>query len=178
MPNPVAPSAHQAGHGVGDPLMLRLFCLVTAFSAKTLAAGDDLRDIKLLGETIRFLHDDPVLPRAAAFLPPTPTPDDTLYRLQTILLAPNMEEINHIWTTQGGDLPYRLSAAYEFALVPVEPRVHRVPGPPVTKPRMRPPLPVATSVSTPSARPRISTHSAVSASGVRPSRFSAGRMSR
>jgi hypothetical protein len=136
-PYRVAPSAHQAGHGVGDPLMLRLFCLVTAFSAKTLAAGDDLRDIKLLGETIRFLHDDPILPRAAAFLPPSPTPDDTLYRLQAILLAPNMEEINHIWTTQGGDLPYRLSAAYEFALVPVEPRVHRLPGPPVTSARVQ-----------------------------------------
>lgn len=132
-PYRVAPSAHQAGHGVGDPLLLRLFCLVTAFSAKTLATGDDLRDLKLLGETMRFLHDDPVLPGVA--LPPSPTPDDTRYRLQTILLAPNMEEINHIWTTQGGELPYRLSAAYEFALVPVEPRVHRLPGPPVTSAR-------------------------------------------
>jgi hypothetical protein len=41
-----------------------------------------------------------------------------------------MEELNHIWTTQGGELAYRLSAAYELALIPVEPLVHRVEAPP------------------------------------------------
>ena len=40
-----------------------------------------------------------------------------------------MEELNHIWTTQGGELAYRLSAAYEFALIPIEPLEQRyLPG--------------------------------------------------
>ena len=34
--------------------------------------------------------------------------------------APTMEEINHTWTTQGGELAYRLSASYELALIPIE----------------------------------------------------------
>jgi hypothetical protein len=37
-----------------------------------------------------------------------------------------MEEINHIWTTQGTETPYRLSVVYEFALVPIEPLDPRI----------------------------------------------------
>ena len=54
------------------------------------------------------------------------------YRLQAVLQAPTMEELNHIWTTQGGELAYRLSAAYEFALIPIEPLDHRAPAGPMT----------------------------------------------
>lgn len=45
----------------------------------------------------------------------------TQYRLQAVMQAPTMEELNHIWTTQGGELAYRLSVAYELALIPIEP---------------------------------------------------------
>jgi hypothetical protein len=47
--------------------------------------------------------------------------------------APSMEELNYIWTTQGGEtpLPYRLSAAYELCLVPIEPTTPRVVAGPV-----------------------------------------------
>jgi len=43
-----------------------------------------------------------------------------------------MEELNHIWTTQGGELAYRLSAAFEFAVAPVEP-IERKSTPPATR---------------------------------------------
>ena len=43
-----------------------------------------------------------------------------------------MEELNYIWATQGGDLASRLSAAYEFALIPIEPLEHRAEDSPVT----------------------------------------------
>lgn len=42
------------------------------------------------------------------------------YALQVVMQPLEMEEINHIWTTQG-DLVYRPSLSYEFALVPVMP---------------------------------------------------------
>ncbi len=35
--------------------------------------------------------------------------------------------MNHIWTTQGADLAYRLSAGYELALILVEPMSQRPP---------------------------------------------------
>jgi hypothetical protein len=41
-----------------------------------------------------------------------------------------MEELNHIWTMQGGELAYRLSAAYEFALIAIEPLLQRPPAVP------------------------------------------------
>jgi hypothetical protein len=125
----VAPSAFHQGLTAGDPLFLRLFCLVTPFPSKAQNANAEAdADLRLLGEVIRLFHGQPVLPPK----PDAPGANDTVYRVQANLLAPNMEEINHIWTTQGTELPYRLSAAYEFALVPLEPLTHRQPGPPVT----------------------------------------------
>lgn len=127
----IAPTAFQADHTSGDPFFLRLFCLVTAFAAKV--AGETNGDLKLLGEVIRLFHAEPVLDA----LPAAPVAGDTVYQLQAVMLAPNMEELNHIWTTQGSETPYRLSVAYEFALVPVEPTVRRLPGPPVTSARLQ-----------------------------------------
>src|SRR5690606_940533 len=72
------------------------------------------------------LQSHPVLPVTGGPLPGDVLPnlaDPTEYFLQAVMLAPAMEEVNHIWTTQGGDLAYRLSAVYEFSLIPIEPLV-------------------------------------------------------
>ena len=147
----VAPSAFHQGLTAGDPLFLRLFCLVTPFPSKAQNASAEAdADLRLLGEVIRLFHGQPVLPPK----PDAPGANDTVYRVQANLLAPNMEEINHIWTTQGTELPYRLSAAYEFALVPLEPLTHRQPGPPVTSALLQVDPSLANAGSPPASAPR------------------------
>ncbi|MES2442396.1 MAG: DUF4255 domain-containing protein [Pseudomonadota bacterium] len=121
-----------AGSGVhasttpGKPLFLTLFCLVTAFD-KPGATGGGLNELMLLGEAVRFFHSQPLL----GPLPHPAVDGMTPYRISTVLQQPPMEELNHIWGTQGTETPYRLSAAYEMGLVPVEPLVPRTDGPQV-----------------------------------------------
>ena len=126
----VAPSGFHAGASSNDPFFVRINALITPFLA-TDATTDDDSELRLIGHAIRVLQSHPVIP--ATVLPGTgtvfagdfrkdlPASRLTNYRLQAVLQAPSVEELNHIWTTQGGDLPYRLSAAYEFALIPIEP---------------------------------------------------------
>lgn len=121
-----------AGSGVhasttpGKPLFLTLFCLVTAFD-KPAATGGGLNELTLLGEAVRFFHTHPLL----GPLPHPAVPGMTSYTLAAVLQQPPMEELNHIWATQGTETPYRLSAAYEIGLVPVESLAPTTAGPPV-----------------------------------------------
>ncbi|MCB1800548.1 MAG: DUF4255 domain-containing protein [Gammaproteobacteria bacterium] len=122
----VAHSGFHADAGSDQTQFLRVHILLTPFPADLDNAADDA-DIRILGHAIRVLQSHPVLPITAQPLPGNAIPPPrTEYRLEAIMLAPTMEEINHIWTTQGGDLAYRLSAAYEFALIPIEPLSLRV----------------------------------------------------
>lgn len=124
----VAPSGFYADAGADETQFLRVQALLSPFPADVDDADDDA-DIRILGHAIRVLQSHPVLPITAAPLPGaaiTDPPDRKDYRLQAVMLAPAMEEINHIWTTQGSDIAYRLSAVYEFALIPIEPLDPRV----------------------------------------------------
>ena len=59
----VAPSGFRAWAGPGDPLFLRLFCLVTPFPTKADAAHPEAdADLRLLGTVIQFLNSTPTLP--------------------------------------------------------------------------------------------------------------------
>ena len=131
----IAPSGFHAAQGSDETQFIRIYALLTPFPAEgeTVAADADLR---ILGEVIRVLNSNAILPIATEPpLPGTPVADlnqpdyrrspHVSYRLQAVMQAPGMEELNHIWTTQGGELAYRLSAAYEFALVAIEPMEHR-----------------------------------------------------
>ena len=131
----VLPSGFQASSTAGEPFFVRIHALLTPFLTDQGGGASDI-DLRILGHAIRILASRPVLPGAP--LPgQSSDPGDFRsgphldYRLQAVLLAPSMEELNHIWTTQGGDLAYRLSAAYEFALIPIEPLEHSVEAPPV-----------------------------------------------
>ncbi len=133
----VAPSAFYPDLGADSPLFLRLYALLTPFRGTQGGQADDA-ELRILGNAVRVLASNPVLP---TILPGAsgPDPDDfrddpaTLaYRVQAVMQAPTMEELNHIWTTQGGELAYRLSAAYEFAVAPVEPMERTPPPPPTT----------------------------------------------
>ncbi|WP_196161591.1 Pvc16 family protein [Reinekea sp. G2M2-21] len=120
----VSPSGFQADVGQDATHFIRVHALMTAFPTET---ADDDTDLRILGHAIRVLNSHPIIPVGGAPLPGPAIPDPkTDYRLEAIMLAPPMEEINHIWTTQGGELAYRLSAVYEFALIPIEPLTLRV----------------------------------------------------
>lgn len=131
----VIPSGFDADATSKEPLFIRIHALLTPFLADVDNPASDA-DLRILGNAIRILHGHPVIPTVL------PGDGDAAgdfrhqshldYRLQSVLLAPTMEELNHIWTTQGGELAYRLSAAYEFAVIPVEPLEHAEPAPPFT----------------------------------------------
>jgi len=125
----MAPSGFHADAGSDETQFIRINALLTPFPADLDNAADDA-DLRILGHAVRVLQSHPILPITAAPLPgaaitePAGRKD---YRLQAVMLAPPMEELNHIWTTQQAEnLPYRLSAVYEFALIPIEPLEPRV----------------------------------------------------
>jgi len=131
----ISPSGFHADSGSEDPLFIRLSALLTPFLGQQQNQAEDA-DLRILGHAIRVLSSQPELPVVLPG-PAGADPDDfrvdpevTQYRLQAVLQHPSMEELNHIWTTQGGELAYRLSAAYEFALVPIEPTTRRGPSVP------------------------------------------------
>ncbi len=132
----VMPSGFHAATASNEPFFIRINALLTPFSVEQDNSAPD-SDLRILGHAIRVLASEPIMPGGA--LPGNSAdPEDFRsqphldYRLQAFLQAPTMEELNHIWTTQGGELAYRLSATYEFALIPIEPLERRVPPVPMT----------------------------------------------
>ncbi|MCP5086612.1 MAG: DUF4255 domain-containing protein [Rhodobacteraceae bacterium] len=131
----LAPSGFHASAGHQDQLFLRASILLTAFPRGAAEPEPDL-DLRVLGHALAVLQSFPVIPvELPGVAPPGPGEDfrkleHITYKLDAVLQAPTMEEMNHIWTTQGGDLAYRLSAAYELALIPIEPLSHRIEAPP------------------------------------------------
>ncbi|MEP3346261.1 MAG: Pvc16 family protein [Litoreibacter sp.] len=111
-----------------EPTFIRAHVLLTAFSDATDAAIKD-KDLRVLGHALRVLQSQPVIPTV---LPGnSPAPQVSQYRIQAVLQATEMEEMNHIWSIQGSDTSYRLSVAYELALIPVEPLTYAPPPVPV-----------------------------------------------
>ncbi len=96
-----------------DPFYVKLYCLITAVGAKGVAgspsAGEN--DLRLIGEVMRVLHQQPVI-----------SVDNgnnvEIAQLQIVPHKLNLDNLNHIWSTQGNK-PYRLSVAYEMALAPI-----------------------------------------------------------
>ena len=94
-----------------DPFFVRLYCLVTAVGTKTGNPSSGEKDLRLIGEVMRVLHEHPII-----------SVDDgknsEIAQLQIVPHPLNLDNLNHIWSTQG-DTAYRLSVAYEMALAPV-----------------------------------------------------------
>ncbi|MBA3014606.1 MAG: DUF4255 domain-containing protein [Proteobacteria bacterium] len=91
---------------------IRLQCLVTPFARKEgqISAGEN--DLRLLGEVVRLFHENPLLNEL--------TLGTEHVRLEVLFRPMALDEINHIWGTQG-EVAYRTSVAYEVSLVPVIP---------------------------------------------------------
>jgi len=131
----IMPSGFHAAAAADTPYFIRINALLTPFLSDQAGGGLD-DDLRILGHAIRVLHSLPVVPGVLPGNSNDPvdfrSEQHVDYRLQAVLQAPTMEELNHIWTTQGGELAYRLSASYEFALIPIEPLTHGIEAGPVT----------------------------------------------
>lgn len=97
-----------------EPWMIRLSCLITVFCVieENIPAGES--ELRLLGQVLRLFHDAPVLTLA-----PVEAGGDPV-NIQVIYQTMGLEEINHLWSTQG-NVTYRPSLTYEMALAPVLP---------------------------------------------------------
>lgn len=104
----------------GESWLVRLHCLITPFSVAESPVSAGENDLRLLGEVLRAFHESPVLPLLDV--------DGRKVRLQAVLNPLTLDQINHLWATQG-DVGYRLSLAYELTLVPILPRTPAVEGP-------------------------------------------------
>ena len=131
----IMPSGFHAAVAADEPCFIRINALLTPFLSDQDNSALDI-DLRILGHAIRILHAHPIVPGVLPGNSVDPldfrSEQHLDYRLQAVLQAPSMEELNHIWTTQGGELAYRLSAAYEFALIPIEPLEHGIEAGPVT----------------------------------------------
>ena len=142
----VDPSPFHNDAALNEVWRLRLHCLITAFTApETISEGEeDIKieagenDLRRLGEVIRIFHEKPILDAVDM--------GGLQVRLDVIFRPIKLEELNHLWTTQG-DVPYRPSLAYEMGLIPLVPREKSVPAPKVGAvgveafPDLQPPLP-------------------------------------
>ncbi len=94
-----------------DPFYVRLYCLITAVGAKKGNPSPGENDLRLIGEVMRVLHQQPVV---AVDSPG----NGEIARLEIVPYPLSLDDLNHIWSTQG-DTAYRLSVAYEMALAPI-----------------------------------------------------------
>jgi len=103
----------------GETAMWRAYCLITPFAVdEGLKTAGEL-DLRLLGEVIRVFHENPV----NVWTLKDSQDNDFSVHVQAVFKHTGIEELNQIWSTQGNEVAYRPSVAYEFALAPVIPRV-------------------------------------------------------
>jgi hypothetical protein len=113
---------YPADGSIDNPFYVRLHCLITAVGHKSkepespgssnerdVSKGEN--ELRLVGEVMRVLHEQPLLAIGDA-------EGNEIAMLQVIPHTMNLDNLNHIWSTQT-DISYRLSVAYEMALAPV-----------------------------------------------------------
>jgi hypothetical protein len=113
----IEPGVQDANAGPGDPFFVRAYCLITAFAESEtdpetqviVSAGEN--DLRLIGGVMQALHAEPALRLRN-------DDGDEIAQLQLLHAPMSLDDINHIWSTQG-DAPYRLSVDYELALIPL-----------------------------------------------------------
>ena len=116
----VEPNGFGPAAAPDETWLLRLSCLVTSFGVEEdqISAGEN--DLRLLGGVLSAFHERPILDPISI--------NGTTVRPQVVFQPLGMEEINHLWATQG-EAVYRPSVAYEMALIPILPRNPRLGGP-------------------------------------------------
>lgn len=92
---------------------LRMHCLITPLSTAADSVSEGEGDLRLLGEVMRVFHETPILDEVDI--------GGEAVRLQVVPEILPLDDLNHLWSTQGSDARYRPSMAYEMALAPVIP---------------------------------------------------------
>ncbi len=139
------PSGFYPEATTGDPLHMRIHCLVTAYGAQesepnpggnqTIVGAGEV-DLRLLGAVAQHFHEDPVRDIVFRRTNPVTIQDEEIRTsLQIVLKSLSSEEINQIWSTQGSS-SYRSSLAYELALAPITPWTPTHPAQPVDSARI------------------------------------------
>ncbi len=109
----------ESGH---PPLALNLFYLITAYAKNT--GPPELPDLishKLLGRAMRTLHDHPVL--SGAEIKTALSASDLSEQIEHVRITQqpiSLDEMSKLWTTFQSK--YRISAAYQVAVVLIESR--------------------------------------------------------
>ncbi len=112
--NRFEPSGFASNGHPGEPWLMRLFCLITAFGEDDISeniTGGEF-ELRMIGEIIRLFHESPVMSNVEI--------NGENVRLQAIFQPLNYESINQLWSTQN-DASFRPSVAYEFSLGPIVP---------------------------------------------------------
>jgi hypothetical protein len=172
MPRQVRPTK------IGNPpLPLNLFYLVTAYGEANDATKPSGHE--LLGAAMSILHDHPILGAdeiRTATLGPLPASDldRQIERVRLTYHPISLDELSKLWT--GFASPYRLSAAYEAAVVLIESKRPTQSGLPVlTRGRddsgitaqgdLSPPLPTLEAVTPPKKQPSVRLGEEIALSG-------------
>ena len=91
------PSGFDSQSLPGLPWRLRLRCLITPFAIDEPGTSAGENDLRILGEAIRVLHEQPILD-------PVSTNGDS-FRLHAVFEPLDLDSLNRLWTTQGGCQP-------------------------------------------------------------------------
>ncbi len=156
------PRQTKAGETSQPPLPLCLYYLVTAYDG----SDDDSKSQQLLGKAMSILHDHPVLgaeeiKSATAVDLPTSNLHEQIERVRITPQPMSLEEVSKLWTAFQTN--YRLSAAYEVAVILIEStRSARAPLPvltqgkddrgPIAQGDLIPPFPAIDLINVPSGR--------------------------
>jgi hypothetical protein len=106
------------------PLALNLFYLVTPFAQLDPETGD-VNAHAVMGEAMRVLHENPIVPQSALEAPLTKG------QIKITLHTAETEELSKVWTALEKDL--RLSAIYEVSFVDLLAKREQPVGPRVTR---------------------------------------------
>ncbi|MGO9204876.1 MAG: DUF4255 domain-containing protein [Candidatus Limnocylindrales bacterium] len=110
------PGRTQQGETAMPPLALNLYYLLTVFAGDN---NDDLSSQSLLGRAMSLLHDHPLLGRVEI---QAALPGNDLYaqieRIRLSVQPLTLDDIFKLWS--GYQTPYRLSVAYEAAVVLID----------------------------------------------------------
>ncbi|NTU43089.1 MAG: DUF4255 domain-containing protein, partial [Nitrospirales bacterium] len=104
--------AYPADGGSEEPFFLRVHCMITAMGGTSSLShpSPGEAELRITGAVLAELHRHPLLTLTVG--------EEPVAQLQVVPANLSLDDINHLWATQSS-LPYRLSVAYELALLPV-----------------------------------------------------------
>jgi len=163
------PGKVKAGETGFPPLPLALFYMLTAYGLN----NDDVNGHHLLGRAMSILHDHPLL--GAAEIHSALPKSDLDTQIERVRITPqpiSLEELSKLWTVF--QTQYRISAAYQAAVVLIESDREAVAAPPVLRRGSEDrgafvdgtPAPVLSSVSPPAPQPSVRLGEALTLTGL------------